>query len=174
VTSPEPTAPAAPLLGEEAAEAVALASARTINGPASDGKGWYRSDAEHQLLLADARVTCVALEPLVAALVAEQRKAEYESAYREAEEVARQVDPDLEGYSVRDLANNMRLALEGRAEDVAAKQRKAEREQCARQVDAMVAKHASEPDLTEAERWDSQLVQIALDSAARGIRDGAS
>jgi len=59
-----------PLLGEDAWEIVARASARAIS--AGDGGGWYRSETEHQILLADARETCAALEPLLAALLAEQ------------------------------------------------------------------------------------------------------
>jgi hypothetical protein len=103
------TEPAVPLLGDAAVAALADIS--------------YRWD-----LPMGARVEIAAW---VAALVAEQRKAErsrltdvvsdaHTACYRDVEEQARKIDPDLEGYSVGELAQNMRLILAGRVEDAEA------------------------------------------------------
>lgn len=105
MTTPEP-APAAPLLGEDARRSGADAFFAAWRSGHDPGQCYAAAFA--------------ALEPLVAALVAERERAVYDAAYRELEDVAREFDPDLEGYCIADLARTLRTAMQDRIDDLQA------------------------------------------------------
>jgi len=113
---------AAPLLGEAVLEALCqtgLHYSQCDEPNPADCAGCVRTRG-------NARYTLTVLEPLVAALVAEQRKAERERCsdvidtcpgYKRAEQEASNAAGDVEGYSIEDLIANVRNMAESEAEE---------------------------------------------------------